>query len=361
MQIFTKEDTVRVKGIGILLLLFHHLFFNADFVEQQGIYFIFFPEDIIQQIAIGARVCVWIFAFLSAYGLTIQYENGDSRQTVLQFYVRRWLALLKVFWPSYIFVFLLYCLFCGNILSFYEYNPVRLLADFLGVANFFESPMLTAVWWYMALALVIIIIIPFLAILCRKFGLGSYVLIFFILQFLPEGIHSANGGRYLNYLLVIVLAIYCAQGNFISCVLKKKKTSTGRILEFFLLVLGIVSLLTVKVKIATFDKWNIGGFVAGIATFLIVILISKYFSSKRINSVLCILGKYSGNMFMIHAFLYDNFKRLIFWSKNATFCYLTLVIVSLLISILLEMIKKIIGYNDWFEKNTNKIVSFLAY
>ena len=42
-------------------------------------------------------------------------------------------------------------------------------------------------------------------------------------------------------------------------------------------------------------------------------------------------------------------------------CYLTLVIVSLLISILLEMIKKIMGYTDWFEKITNKIVSFLAY
>ena len=56
----------------------------------------------------------------------------------------------------------------------------------------------------------------------------------------------------------------------------------------------------------------------------------------------------------------DHYKMLsIIPSPNSPYSSDT--IFSLLISILLEMIKKIMGYNDWFEKITNKIVSFLAY
>lgn len=32
-NLFTKEITLSLKGIAILLLLFHHLFYNADFVQ----------------------------------------------------------------------------------------------------------------------------------------------------------------------------------------------------------------------------------------------------------------------------------------------------------------------------------------
>lgn len=94
---FTKEDTARAKGVGILLLMFHHLFYNPNFIENHGMEFWLIPKNVIQPIAVGARVCVWIFVFLSVYGLTIQYEAARGRETTLQFYVKRWLSLLKAF------------------------------------------------------------------------------------------------------------------------------------------------------------------------------------------------------------------------------------------------------------------------
>lgn len=72
---FSKNDTARVKGIAILMLLFHHLFYNPKLIEQREIVFHFVPQEKITAVAIGARICVWIFVFLSAYGLASQYRN----------------------------------------------------------------------------------------------------------------------------------------------------------------------------------------------------------------------------------------------------------------------------------------------
>ena len=73
---FTKAETARVKGIGILLLLFHHLFYNVDFVEKTKMEFLFLSEDRIQPVAVMARVCVWLFVFLSAYGYLCNTKNA---------------------------------------------------------------------------------------------------------------------------------------------------------------------------------------------------------------------------------------------------------------------------------------------
>lgn len=353
---FTKEDTARAKGVGILLLMFHHLFYNPSFIENRGMKFWLIPESVIQPIAVGARVCVWLFVFLSAYGLTIQYEGAKGRETTLQFYVKRWLSLLKAFWPAYITVFIGYWIVHGNPMSVYENNPIRLLLDAFGIADLFESPMLTGVWWYMCLAQVLVLVVPLLSWAVKNWGGGSYFLTFLLLQFLNDGIHSKFGGSYLNYLLVAVLAVSCVHGKLMSFALKKRKKASYRILEALALLAGSVILLAIKIKTFDYDTWGIGGFVTGIAAFLIVVLVAKYLNAKYIDPALRFLGKHSGNMFMIHAFLYGPCYRLIFWSHSAFVSYVTLAAASLLLSIVIEMVKKLIRYNTWFTKLTSQLV-----
>lgn len=62
-SMFTKDETVKVKGIAILLLMFHHMFYNLEKVEQSGMKFWWLSETQIQPVAIAARICVWIFVF----------------------------------------------------------------------------------------------------------------------------------------------------------------------------------------------------------------------------------------------------------------------------------------------------------
>ena len=353
---FTKEDTARVKGAAILLLFFHHLFYKTTLTERRGIEFLLIPEHVIQPIAVGARVCVWIFVFLSAYGLAVQYEAGKDRETTLQFYIKRWMSLLKAFWPAYIFVFIGYWLVKGNTINYYDHKFLWLFLDAMGVADIFETPLLTGVWWYMAMAQAIVIAVPLLVRVCKKYGLGSYLLVFLILQFLPEGIQSHYGGRYLNYLLAAVLAVCCAQGALMDHAMRRRKTVAMRILEPIILLAGAVVLIVIKIEIADVDKWKMIGFVTAIAAFLIIVLVAKYLKAKCVDKVLRFLGKHSGNMFMVHAFLYGPCHAAVFWSHNALVSYLTLVVLSLLVSVLIETVKKLIRYDVWFGRMTNKLV-----
>lgn len=52
-EIFSKEDSMKVKGIAILLLLFHHLFYNLRHIEESGMQFIFAEASQIVPIMAG--------------------------------------------------------------------------------------------------------------------------------------------------------------------------------------------------------------------------------------------------------------------------------------------------------------------
>ena len=102
---FDKTETGKVKGIAICLLLFHHLFYSQARVDAGGVVFRWLPQSLVMSLATGARVCVPIFVFLSAYGLTVQYGKlGDapSRRDRLIFMKKHWLSLMKPYWFIYI-------------------------------------------------------------------------------------------------------------------------------------------------------------------------------------------------------------------------------------------------------------------
>lgn len=60
----TIEDTSAVKGIAIIAMLVHHLFYQHP---EYGM--------IIYQLGLVGKICVALFLFLSGYGLTLQFSN----------------------------------------------------------------------------------------------------------------------------------------------------------------------------------------------------------------------------------------------------------------------------------------------
>ena len=58
------KDSFLIKGIAIFLMLWHHLFYTH---AEYGY--------LVQTTAILGKVCVAMFLFVSAYGLTIQFEK----------------------------------------------------------------------------------------------------------------------------------------------------------------------------------------------------------------------------------------------------------------------------------------------
>ena len=102
---FSKDNSLKAKGIGVLMLIFHHLFFNKARFGAYSIVPWFMTEDRLIHIATAARICVWIFVFVSAYGLTTLYEKRVDTEGALCFVFRRWVSLMKGFWFVYVLVF----------------------------------------------------------------------------------------------------------------------------------------------------------------------------------------------------------------------------------------------------------------
>ena len=57
---FTKEDTLLVKGIAILFMLFYHLFETYERVDSLGVIYAPLSEDIFLMISgFGILKCLW--------------------------------------------------------------------------------------------------------------------------------------------------------------------------------------------------------------------------------------------------------------------------------------------------------------
>lgn len=103
--LFTKKHTEIIKGIAILLMLFHH-FFGFPSWHVEGISYIGIPFRVnTAEYVLGqfGHICVAIFAFLTGYGMFFSYQSGNTvRKTAKKlsgFLFSYWLVLFGVAIP----------------------------------------------------------------------------------------------------------------------------------------------------------------------------------------------------------------------------------------------------------------------
>ena len=208
---FDKNDTLAVKGIAILLLLFHHLFLIKERLNDNGIYI---PDSEYKSLVFyihSARICVWIFVFLSAYGLTKKFAKTDNSLGFLRhFYFSSWWSLMSKWLIAYSLMAMIYKIWGGNLWQYYKYSKKNIVLDliewndFFGVDRFFGS-------WYLCFAQILILIIPVLFTIGKRYGLFSILMIYVLIQFIPNGIVSTGGGDYLMYIPTAMAGVVFAQ------------------------------------------------------------------------------------------------------------------------------------------------------
>ena len=71
----TKQQTVKIKGIAVLMLLFHHLFLNSERADMCSYITGRVGEQILIQVALLGKICVPIFLILSGYGINESSKN----------------------------------------------------------------------------------------------------------------------------------------------------------------------------------------------------------------------------------------------------------------------------------------------
>ena len=347
--VFSKENSLEVKGIAILLLLFHHLFRTEKLINSFGIVLQWVQPGRLTDIAAGARICVWLFAFVSAYGITIQYLRRADDGLGL-FLWKRWVSLMSGFWFCYLLVILFYLARGGDLGSVYEGQPANALFEFFGISDLLGTPRLRGVWWYMCFAQVQLLILPFIIEAGKKIGWSLIPMVFIIQLFLVDGIHSTSGGSYLNYLMVTVVAVICAEKDFFARIRKDEKPLPAVIIAVLLLI-GIAGLVILRVKgIDDISIQGLPGLVYAGAALLLVIFVYKYLDRSPFKTPLCVLGKYSGIMFMTHWVFLAFYSKYVGFTHNVFGSWITATLMSLATAFVIDRLIRLVRYDVLMKK-----------
>lgn len=343
----TKRESNVLKCVAILLMLAHHLFLYADQADFPALTYGPLLNTPGRLAAFGqlSKLCVTIFVFITAYGTTKGYKKDDmeDHRAIMAVSTRRWVKLLLSFQLVYLIAFVLCPL--GGKNWFTLYSPSRLeniffaLVDFLGLSYIIGTPSYNSAWWYMSLAVTLVLLLPWLIKLCRRYG-------FFLL--LP-GLLLV---RWLNvefvlfrYLLIILLGILLAENGTVERLKawyqKLALPLKGLTLLCCLLFAGLVSVLWLRAGDNLLDIYE--------ALLCLPVCLLALLTIARIpglNSAAEFIGRHSMNIFFFHAFLYQNwFYDFTYSLRYPVLIFLFLFLSSLLFSILVEGLKKLLHFD----------------
>lgn len=359
---FTREDTKALKGIAIILMLFHHL---ATWPSRYPVGFPGFPKTwynlgtLMVPLADHARICVTIFFFLGGYGIYKRWASGKFSlfDSILSLYRRYW----KVF---VIFAPLCYLVFSRsgeginplaakynitNVLPFLQ----SIMTDFLALTNRINSE-----WWFLAPYLCLIPLgylfcfIPRDSNATRGFvkELGLVILADIVLrQILPqfaniELLKPLGSNFYYNHFIKLDVRATCFFEGIIfakyDAMAKLKKRVEQTPMKIPLCIAGTVFFYFAKV-------W-----VIDTTADLIVIPIMLAFLSvlcdhlRHAKRVLIYLGHHSTNMWFVHSFYCYYFlevTKIVYATQIMIVDVLILLALSLATSIVLELFYKYLG------------------
>lgn len=336
---FDKKQSMKIKGVAICLLVFHHLFIAT----YNGIVTKFISEERLVSIATYARICVWLFVFVSAYGLSKQYfslgENVSVKDNI-SFYRHHYFSLMKPYWFIWGILFGVSFIFNKLPATLLNRNIIYIILNFLGLSDFLGKPSMSNAWWYMCLAQLIILLVPLVCRMVNKWGgVFSTAIFFALIQILNiSGLHSNFGGYYVQYFFMIVFGAIIAKYGLMERISQYKFTFFD-----FVVTIGIIFTgMYLNRALAPEYPLDIRSILLSLSALGVIVLIYRLIPSGPIGKVLCFLGKHSGNMFLIHTFLYrrEYKPQLVFWSHNVILSWLSCIVLSLIISIIIELVKK---------------------
>lgn len=335
------SDTSLIKGIAICCMLWHHLFYTHP--EYGSLVF--------QSAQIG-KVCVSLFLFLSAYGLTIQFDklNNKSIRNTLTFQAKRFVKFYANYWIVFCIVVPLGVFVFGRTFeSICQTTEIikPFLTDFLGITSYYN-----ATWWFNRLIISFYILFPILFYFTKRWSILALVLAS-ILHIFQSNWGGVNTLAMINLFLLVFVGgmLYALHVKRISHFLNR--FNRGGVFIALLILLGLFCYLRQHAIIPYLSGLRVDA----LLTFIIVLL--ALFALRNIpylNGVLKYLGNHSMNIYMIHTFIYYYyFKSFIYSFQYPILIFIVLLLTSLLVSIVLEFIKKQIHLADLVRWVNNKI------
>lgn len=360
---FTKEHTMQMKGIAIIILLFHHCFLNAQrwatvpyeklaTTKGWGYYpisFAPFSSHTIQYLASFSKICVAMFVFMTGYGMWVSYESQKKKTTMSNYIKKRMVTLMTGFLIIFVVTEIL-AIPTGRFIEVYGHDfrsVVYMIIDALGLAKLLGTPLFCLTWWYMSLAIVLIMIFPFVHSIMEKYQWVVVVASIIV----PRACGFGQSTDLFRYLLAYTLGMYFAQHDLLARIKEKfmKQNVAGKLLSLIVSLIGLA--VIIKCRQNAWIGWKYLDFWDGFAAMYVIVISYIYIlNGKWIVKGLGFLGKHSMNIFLIHSFYRDVFFHEFTYSfYYAWLDYIVLMAISLVTSIVLEWFKKLIRYEKFIE------------
>ena len=360
---FTKEHTMQMKGIAIIILLFHHCFLNTQrwatvpyeklaTTKGWGYYpisFAPFSSHTIQYLASFSKICVAMFVFMTGYGMWVSYESQKKKTTMSNYIKKRMVTLMTGFLIIFVVTEIL-AIPTGRFIEVYGHDfrsVVYMIIDALGLAKLLGTPLFCLTWWYMSLAIVLIMIFPFVHSIMEKYQWIVVVASIIV----PRACGFGQSTDLFRYLLAYTLGMYFAQHDLIARIKEKfmEQNVAGKLLSLIVSLIGLA--VIIKCRQNAWIGWKYLDFWDGFAAMYVIVISYIYIlNGKWIVKGLGFLGKHSMNIFLIHSFYRDVFFHKFTYSfYYAWLDYIVLMAISLVTSIVLEWFKKLIRYEKFIE------------
>lgn len=352
----TKRDSMAIKGIAIVFMLFHHLYCEVSRFENFDVSFAPFSQEFIVNVGSLMKICVSIFAFITGYGLLKSIAKTPvDRASVCKWNLTRLLKTMSGYYFIYIIAFIVTQLVSGLPAKTYFSGSTAtgiayLLADFLGVSTIFYTPTLLTTWWYMSAAILFILFVPLIYSVAKKLG---YLPVIAVIILMPRLLQSGYPGSTnpFSFILPLVFGMIFADYNLFDKIssIRPKNKAVAYITDLVFYSLAIVASYFVYTNFNTADIWEIK--FAVIPVFFICFFRYCVVRIPVVRKVLVFFGKYSMTIFLTHNFIrFVYFNEFIYSFKNFMLIFVVLFILSLLLAIVLDSVKKFIQYDKLFDK-----------
>lgn len=346
---FTKRHTNVAKGLAIIIMYIHHFYLSPKRWTGYNIDFFPFSQDRSVMVASFFKVCVAIFVFLTGVGLMLSVKNKYPKLNADSEYMKKLVYKRIISMCSgCIFIYLFMALFTipsGLFEKAYGGGFLSILyagLDCVGIAHLFHTPMILGTWWYMSLAFILVLIFPFLLEGYKK---NHWIFILFIIL-MPRAI-ALEDTDLTRWLFSLLLGMICADFDIFT-VIKRYQIVKNKYINECLKILIALFALFILLKL-----WHSGtaklfyDIIQGTAAFLIVYISYSFISNIYIlGSILEFFGRYSMNMFLTHNYIRVKFfKDFSYGFENAWVNVIVLLCVTVVLSIFLEFLKRLIRYN----------------
>lgn len=312
-KLLTKDDTLMLKGAGVLLMLMHHLWAFPDRIAGDGLRGLFYIGDMYVFTLIGhfGKICVPLFFFLGGYGLYKKYENRpfDMAGQLRKLYVSYW-KVFVIFIPIAFLFFGNQGVYTADEAISGRYNVFSIaecIRNFLTLSDSYNGE-----WWFLRCYALSIICFPLIKRVVSKCSLAinlaivAVLVVLFGVVFYQMGVTLLGEARDSNYFYVtfgcygepfpacFVMGAVCARFDLIDKLRTRMKKKGALKTPVEILLLFVIILFRQILLRKLFDVLYIMPFS--------VILVDLTDRFKSAGKVLRMFGRESTNMWFIHSF-----------------------------------------------------------